>query len=61
LPGHFRHLLLDAVLGALTQCRAAQIALQAFGLRIGSTLGVRSEAAREIGQTILLWKRILYS
>jgi tetratricopeptide (TPR) repeat protein len=61
LPGHFRHLLLDAVLGALTQCRAAQIVLQAFGLRIGSTLGVRSEAAREIGQTILLWKRILYS
>ncbi len=61
LPGHFRQLLLDAVLGALTQGRSAQIVLQAFGFRIGNLLGTRSEAAREIGQTILLWKRILYS
>jgi hypothetical protein len=61
LPGHFRQLLLDAVLGALTQGRSVQIVLQAFGLRIGNLLGARSDAAREIGQTILLWKRIFYS
>jgi tetratricopeptide (TPR) repeat protein len=61
LPGHFRQLVLDAVLGAITLGRSPQIVLQAFTLRIQSVLGIRPEAIREISKTIQLWKRILYS
>ena len=58
---YFRHMVLDAVLGALTQNRAAQVVLQALTISLVRTLGPRSPATMEIAQIIKLWKRILFS
>jgi hypothetical protein len=61
IPSHLRHMVLDAVLGALTQNRSAPVVLQAFSIRVGRALGHQSPASMQIGQIVKLWKRILFS
>lgn len=61
IPDHFRHLVLDAALGAVTQNRSPQIVMQAFAIRIRQVLGAQPAALQEIARTMTLWKRILFS
>jgi hypothetical protein len=61
IPDHFKHLLLDAVLGAVTQNRSPQIGLQAFAIRIGQVRRGRPDALQDIARTMTMWRRILFS
>jgi hypothetical protein len=61
LPDHFRHMVLDAALGAVTQGRSSALVLSAFRIAIGRRLGPRSRAFMEIQASLRLWERVLFS
>jgi predicted nucleic acid-binding protein len=60
LPDHFRHMVLDAVLGAVTQGRSSVMVLSAFRIAIGCRLRPRSRAFMEVQASLRLWERVLF-
>jgi hypothetical protein len=61
LPNHFKHMVLDAMLSAVTEGRSAVVALAAFRVAIVGRVGAGTHAFAEIESTLRLWERVQFS